>query len=132
MLKIKLFQIVTTTLIAFPLGFLVEMSPAQGKDYYGAISYSLKSGSHGYSYNYSTREAAETKSDRECEGYSGYGDCKTLIWFRNGCGALATSPTRAYGSGWGADRGIAEANALIGCRKYSHSCKIVRWVCTSR
>ena len=51
MLKIKLFQIVTTTLIVFPIGFLAETPKAYARDYYGAISYSRESGSHGYSYN---------------------------------------------------------------------------------
>jgi hypothetical protein len=87
-------------------------------DYYGAIARSQSTGSHGYSYDYATRNAAETRALRECESYSGTGDCQVLVWFSNGCGALAEANNGAAGSGWGTDVDLAEYYAMESCQEY--------------
>ena len=132
MLRSKISRLAIAALIGAPLSLAVATPKAHAQGYFGAIAYSEASGSHGYSYDFSTRSAAEVKAVRECENYSGYGDCRVLVWFQNGCGALAKSPSGAYGSGWGDQRVTAERYALEGCSQHGQGCSITRWVCTSR
>ena len=104
-------------------------SAAFAADKYGAIAYSPGTGSHGWSFDQSSRQASETTALGNC-GKSA-GDCIVPIWFKNGCGALAVG-SNGYGSGWGTDRGIAERTALKVCQGKTGSCSIRRWACTSR
>lgn len=124
-------KIPTTLLVALStLPFWVGVPVALAQNYYGAIAYSEQTGSHGYSYDYSSQRGAESSAVGECERYSKSGDCQVLIWFRNACGALATASNGAYGSGWGVNRGVAEQYALQSCG--SSGCRVIRWVCTTR
>lgn len=132
MFNSKFSQLAIAALASLPIAFSIASQKAQAQDYYGAIAYSASTGGHGFSYDYANRAAAETKALRECENYSGGGDCTVLIWFQNACGALATAPSGAYGSGWGYDRSTAEQYALDTCGQYGRNCRITRWVCTTR
>ena len=125
-------KLAAVTAIGLPFLTFCSLAQAQAQTYYGAITYSDASGTHGFSYDYSTRAGAETRAISECERVSGYGDCYVLVWFRNACGALAESYDGAYGSGWGSDRAIAEQYALQSCNQYGRGCTISRWVCTTR
>ncbi len=128
----KLFHnFAVATALTLPVISLSTQS-ALASDNFGAIAYSSYTGSHGYSYNYATRQAAEIRALRECESYAGSGDCQVFVWFQNGCGALAKATDGAAGSGWGVDRGTAEYHALESCRQYGRDCKIIRWACTNR
>jgi serine/threonine-protein kinase len=104
---------------------------AYGFDNFGAISYSSVTGAYGLSYDYRSRNAAERRAIRECEGYAGSGDCRILVWFRNACGALAQGDG-GVGTGWGANVSIAQQYALQSCRRYYRNCRVVKWVCTTR
>ncbi|MEB3337148.1 MAG: DUF4189 domain-containing protein [Leptolyngbyaceae bacterium] len=117
--------------VALPI-LLIGTGKAVARDYYGAITYSEDSGAHGYSYDYATRRAAETRALSECESNAGTGDCEVLVWFKNGCGALATAPDGAYGSGWAGNRTGAEDQAISSCSQYARGCRVKRWVCTTR
>lgn len=119
------------TMLSLMIALMILMfsfSTAQA-DNFGAIAYSPAASSHGYSYNYATQWAAENRALQECERYSGMGDCRIIVWFKNGCGALAEG-NGGYGSGWGATRALAERNALQSCSQYAYNCRITRWVCT--
>ncbi|TRV42133.1 MAG: DUF4189 domain-containing protein [Microcystis panniformis Mp_MB_F_20051200_S9] len=124
----KISTIIIAACTALPFGLGVPTALAQ--NYFGAIAYSEETGYHGYSYDYPTRAIAESRALAECESYSRSGDCQVLIWFRNGCGALATASDGSYGSGWGDNRPIAEQYALQSCG--SSECRVIRWVCTTR
>jgi hypothetical protein len=112
------------------------MPPPQGgavgtaQDHYGAIAYSPSAVAHGYSFDFATQAEAEARALAECNS-KGQG-CQAAIWFRNGCGALAVAPDGSWGSDWGVDQQTAEQKALALCSKYSSSCSVVRWVCTTR
>jgi Domain of unknown function (DUF4189) len=116
--------------LALPIAF-VSTQAVRAADMFGAISYSASDGADGYSHNYDSQAEAEARALAECRGYGGT-DCQILVWFRNACGAMATAPSGAYGSGWGTTTGLAESAALDTCEQSGSSCKVKRWVCTDR
>jgi serine/threonine-protein kinase len=132
MVKAILNKLVVATTLTVPLLSLAAPK-ALANEYYGAIARSPMTGSHGYAYDYATRDAAETRALRECESYSGAGDCQVLVWFANACGALAEGSNGAAGTGWGADVSTAEYYAIETCKDYGGTyCQVTRWVCTTR
>jgi hypothetical protein len=106
---------------------MLSASPAAADDHYAAIAFSSSSGALGWSNDYSSRDDAEEEALREC----GPG-CTVVIWFKNACGAIATSPDHGYGSGWADSRGEAEATAMRVCRENTSNCSVQRWTCTTR
>ncbi|MDF0532410.1 DUF4189 domain-containing protein [Tsukamurella sp. 8F] len=89
---------------------------------YGAIAVS-RSGSVGKSWDYASAGAARQAALARC----GYGTCKVLASFSNGCGAVAATP-RMFGGGAARDLRTAERRAIA-----KSGGGIVRtWVCTSR
>jgi len=127
--KLSVLSTVTIFVLSSVTMLLVSFGAAQA-DNFGAIAYSRAAGTHGYSYNYATQWAAENRALQECERYSGTGDCQILVWFKNGCGALAEGDN-GYGTGWGANQTLAERYALESCSQYTTNCRITRWVCTN-
>ncbi|AKG22898.1 DUF4189 domain-containing protein [Calothrix sp. 336/3] len=128
-------KIALLTVIAYPtLGFNnIQPAAAQPRDNYGAIAYSRQTRANGTSWNFATRDAAERAAVRECERYSGSGDCQSMIWFRNACAALAEADNGALGWAWNRDRGPAEREAVRQCFRYrGDNCKVIRWTCTDR
>jgi len=103
---------------------------ATARDYFGAIAYSQSTRSHGYSYDYGSRAAAEQRAFNECARYGG--GCRIAVWFRNACGALAVGGDGGWGTGWHRTRRGAEANAIDKCSGVSYACRVTRWVCTTR
>jgi hypothetical protein len=96
-------------------------------DNFGAIAFSSGTGATGYSYDYDSRDDAEERALQEC----GPG-CKVVLWFKNGCGALAVGEGNGSGTGWAASRTEAENLAIGYCRQNTSGCEISRWACTTR
>jgi len=113
----------------FSLGLLIAASHAASADNFGAIAYSPSSGARGYSYDYSSRREAEARAMSECSA-NGRG-CKTVIWFKNACGALARG-SNGWGSAWAGNRGNAERAAIANCSKHTGGCRVLTWSCTSK
>jgi Domain of unknown function (DUF4189) len=108
---------------------LFAASPAWAWTLYGAIAYSPVTGGVGYSYNFRSRSGAENDALSHCSTHGA--GCIVVIWFQNGCGALAVSGSgHGYGSGWSWNVGNAENIALNSCR--ASDCYVARWVCTAR
>ena len=101
---------------------------AAAQSNYGAIAYSPSTRAIGWSYDHGSRDAAEDAALVICRKQAN--DCVTY-WFYNACGALAVG-SAGYGMAWGADRGIAESNAIRSCQRWTLDCEIKQWVCTSR
>ncbi len=97
---------------------------------YGAIARSPSTQDKGYSWNYTTRKAAETRALSECESISSAGDCQVLIWSRNACMSLAEGSNGAAGSGWDVKASTAETTAKQVCRDYQGvNCQVTRTIC---
>ena len=114
-------------LVLASLVVLMGSPTAAAADYYAAIAYSTESGAVGYSNDFSSRAGAENRALAECGA-----DCEVVVWFKNGCGALATGADNGWGSAWATSRAAAETTALANCANETTSCTIERWVCTSR
>jgi len=112
------------------IGVLVLMAEtSQAANNYGAIAYSFENGASGYSYEYRSRRAAEAVALRNCR--RGGEDCRIIVWFRNGCAALAVG-SNGHGYAWTSSRRSAERNALRKCRGYTDECQVIVWACTTR
>jgi Domain of unknown function (DUF4189) len=97
-------------------------------DYFGAIAYSTRSGANGWSKDHPSREAAEKAAVAACAKHAK--DCRAVLWFKNGCGALAVS-AKAYGWGWGTTQALADGEAIKACAKRAKGCQVKHQVCTA-
>jgi len=97
---------------------------------FGAIAFSLSTRMYGYVYDYPDEESARKGAVEECKEETGSNDCKAVVQFENGCGALAVGDI-GYGTGWGDALGTAQRHALDSCSSWTGGCHIVRWVCTT-
>jgi serine/threonine-protein kinase len=93
---------------------------------FGAIAYSSSTGAYGWSFDYSSRTEAEQVATQNC----GEADCTPELWFVDACGAIAIGDD-GYGTGWGADRDRAEAEAIETCRNYTMNCSVRQSVCST-
>jgi len=97
---------------------------------FGAIARSPSTQSKGYSWNYPSQKAAETRALSECENTSNSGDCQVLIWARNACMSLSEGSNGAAGSGWSENRIAAENTAKQVCRQYKGiDCTVTHTIC---
>ena len=111
------------------LAFIPAVVLAQAKEYYGAIAYSPTTRAHGWSFNHPSRTAAEKVALSNCRKLAP--DCKTQVWFKNACGALATG-SKGPGWDWGDDQATADRRAIAICALHSKACTVQRRFCTSR
>ena len=102
--------------------------PCFAADFFGAIAYSPRSGADGWAKDHPSREAAERAAVTACSKHAK--DCRSVVWFKNGCGAIAVSD-KAYGWGWGTTQKLADTEAVKACTKHAAGCKVRRQVCTA-
>jgi hypothetical protein len=81
---------------------------------FGAIAYSVETGSYGIATGYTYREAAELDAHDTCYG-NGAPDCNVVVWWRDACGALALSDNGVYGSAWSDTIDAAHRAAISYC-----------------
>ncbi len=91
---------------------------AQAAPYnYGAIALSTSTGLIGYSYDYPDSSSAKARAVRSC----GAGDCEVVVWFANGCGAVAYSnSTGNYSWGYAGSRRSARSVIVVSKRLSGH------------
>ncbi|AFZ44013.1 hypothetical protein PCC7418_1845 [Halothece sp. PCC 7418] len=130
--RLLLLMITASSLFISASARCSEEDLAQSQSNYGAIAYSSSSDVYGRSWNYSSRQQAETRALRECQSRSAQNDCTVVTWFRDACGALATTPNNGYGGDWGNSIVAAERNALQICSQYGRNCTILTSVCSDR
>ena len=68
---------------------------------FGAIAYSTRTGPHGYSHNFPTRNRAERAALRNCRADAR--DCSVVVYFDNAGAALA-AVGNSYGYGYDCGR----------------------------
>ena len=103
---------------------------ALAADYFGAIAYSTSTGAHGWAKDHPSQAAAQKAARAACGKHAK--DCKPVLWFKNGCGALATGPRSGAGWDWAADQTLADRRAISACSQQSSACTVKQRVCTSK
>jgi len=107
------------------LVLLLGAQNALAADKFGAIAYSLESGTYGYGTDYDSREEAESAALDACvEALEEEGqECSVELWFKNAYGALAEGDN-GFGTGWGKYKQDAQLHALEKCQEYTTNCDI--------
>jgi serine/threonine-protein kinase len=94
---------------------------------FGAIAYSESTGRFGSSWHLANRSDAEVQAVSLCNR----ADCRPVVWFRNGCGALARARNGAVVYAWsGASLSDAKLRASNRCTAQWGSCKLICSVCS--
>ena len=96
---------------------------------YGALAYSVATGSTGWASGWGNQAAAENAALVNC----GVGDCEIQVWFRSACAALTVSRLNEAITGWAWSGTAATAQnlALRQCRiRGGLECKTVAWACS--
>jgi Domain of unknown function (DUF4189) len=114
-------------LISLPLFHSSWWIKASAADSFGAIAFSKEDGSFGSSRNFGTRAAAEDVAVQSCGN-----ECEVVVWFVNGCGALAVGDDDGYGVGSAPSQQQAEQIALSSCSENYANCSIQHSICTAR
>ena len=101
----------------------------RSQESYGAIAYGAKSQAYGFSFDAGDADSAANTAMTKCKSHGN--DCELVLSFSNSCGAVAAvSNSESFGTGQGADRGVAEFNALASCKKNdSGDCEVQVWSC---
>jgi Domain of unknown function (DUF4189) len=118
----------TVRLRGILLILLLLPAAALAQELFGSIAYSPGSGAYGWAKDHLSREAAERASLAACRKRAK--DCRNVLWFKNGCGALAVS-AKAYGWGWGSTQALADGEAIKACSKHATGCKVTSQACTA-
>lgn len=95
---------------------------------FGAIAYSPSTGAAAWNHSYPNQSAAENAALVGC--YKHARDCRVVVWYDRGCGALAVSPGGAWGSAYGPNSAAAQNNALASCSAHDRGCYVKRWQCS--
>lgn len=119
--------VLLTILATFML--LIAPQKADARDYFGAYAVA-PNGAYGVSWDYSTRWEATDRAMAECRARAR--GCRSALWFRNACGALAMNNYNDWATAWGTNRGIAQNKARRNCNNRFGGCYIKHWACTTR
>jgi len=100
---------------------------------WGAIA--AMNGAYGYSFNQSSRAAAEAAARAQCDRASGRpGSCIVSAYFDRSCGALATGNYGEWGAATAATADAAARAAAVQCDNHlpAEPCKVVVKACSPR
>ena len=106
---------------------VLSVGPASAASLHNAIAVS-SNGGWGYGKSYPSKAAAFNRALKECSDRGT--DCKVVGWSKNACVALAMTPQKGYGTGWGSTRGTAQSKALQTCSSYGNAdCELTITIC---
>ncbi len=121
---------IVPTLITFAAMTLTP-AVAQAQDSFGAIAYSSQTTAYGITADRSSPGAAEQRAIFLCELESQSGDCRSLLVFKNACGAVAANQDGSVGTGWGVNPSLAGGYAIESCESnFGKACVVLDTVCT--
>jgi hypothetical protein len=101
-------------------------APTAGALGWGAIAVSLDTGRVGYTKGYNSAIEAE----RAAIGLCNARDCRAVVNFTKGCGAVAQAPSASWAPGVGRDSAGAQKMALISCSRHGPGCRVVGVSCS--
>ena len=91
---------------------------------WGAVG-SAANGAYGWAHSYYSEQEAINAVQQSCKG-----QCTEIKSFYNTCGAMARSPSGAWGWAWNSSREIAENQAVGYCLQHGSDCRVVVWSCS--
>lgn len=101
-------------------------APTAGALGWGAIAVSPNTGRVGYTQGFNSAVEAE----RAAIGLCNARDCRAVVNFTKGCGAVAQAPNASWSPGVARDSAGAQKTALISCSRYGPGCRIVGVSCS--
>lgn len=107
-------------------GSAVLTAPTAGALGWGAIAVSLNTGRVGYTQGFNSAIEAE----RGAIGLCNARDCRAVVHFTKGCGAVAQAPDSTWFPSVARDAASAQKLALISCSRYGPGCRVVGVSCT--
>jgi len=102
----------------------------QAGDLYGAIYLSPTTYATGSSWNYSDQASAMKRAEKEC--LLNASSCVWGVWFKNGCGAIASDKNGTWQSGWSATLEEAKQKAISSCNTTTSGCVVLSSACTTK
>lgn len=111
--------------VVLMLGATSSLAGQCGYEYcWGAVG-SAANGAYGWAHSYPTEQQAYDAVQSSCEG-----ECTEIKTFYNTCGAMARSPSGAWGWAWDNTRERAENSAIGYCLQHGDNCRVVVWACS--
>lgn len=101
-------------------------APTAGALGWGAIAVSPNTGKVGYTQGFNSAVEAE----RAAIGLCNARDCRAVVNFTRGCGAVAQAPNASWAPGTARDSAGAQRTALLACSRYGPGCRIVGVACS--
>jgi hypothetical protein len=124
---VALRRLLVVSLMAVCLGGGAAFTaPTAGALGWGAIAVSPDTGRVGYTKGFNSAVEAE----RAAIGLCNARDCRAVVNFTKGCGAVAQAPNASWASGVGRDGAGAQKVALISCSRYGPGCRVVGVSCS--
>jgi hypothetical protein len=101
---------------------LVLAVPAAAFADYAAIAINRHTGGWGVSYDAPAKWRAKVLAVRHCRG-----ECRVIVWVRDGCAAVVVGPLR-YVSGIG----VSKRRAIAAARRHAHHPRapVLAWTCS--
>jgi hypothetical protein len=107
-------------------GAAAVVAPTAGALGWGAIAVSPNTGKVGYTQGFNSALEAERAAIVLCN----VRDCRAVVNFTKGCGAVAQSPDASWAPGVDRDSASAQRMALLSCSRYGPGCRVVGVSCT--
>lgn len=101
-------------------------APTAGALGWGAIAVSPNTGRVGYTKGFNSALDAE----RAAIGLCNARDCRAVVNFTKGCGAVAQAPNASWAPGVGRDGAGAQKVALVSCSRFGPGCRVVGVSCS--
>ncbi|WP_082703133.1 DUF4189 domain-containing protein [Mycobacterium sp. IS-1496] len=124
---VALRRVLAIALVAGCLGGGAALTaPTAGALGWGAIAVSPDTGRVGYTQGFNSAVEAERAAVGLCRAR----DCRPVVNFTKGCGAVAQAPDASWAPGVGRDSASAQRFALISCSRYGPGCRMVGVSCS--
>lgn len=101
-------------------------APTAGALGWGAIAVSPNTGKVGYTNGFNSAVEAE----RAAIGLCNARDCRAVVNFTKGCGAVAQAPDASWAAGVDRESAAAQKRALISCSRYGPGCRVIGVSCS--
>lgn len=120
-------RVLVIPLVAGCLGVGAAVTaPTAGALGWGAIAVSQNTGKVGYTQGFMSAIEAE----RAAIGLCGARDCRAVVNFTKGCGAVAQAPDSSWAAGVDRDSAGAQKRALVSCSRFGPGCRVIGVSCS--